>query len=240
MLTVPAAVAAGVVEAAGATVQGLLGFGINLVAAPLLVLIDPHFAPAPIVLASMLGSVMVGLRERGDVDHRALKWALAGRVPGTAAGTGILAVVTGAALRPVVGVIVLAGVILVAAGRAVRRTPATLLGVGLASGVMSTLAGLGGAPFGLVCRDLPGPRLRSTLALFVLAGALLSAAALGAAGDIDWSSLVLTAILLPGVIAGFGLSNLLVPFVDRRGGARWAVLVVAAGGALAAIAAGPW
>ncbi len=240
MLTLPDASAAAAVELLGATTQGLLGFGINLVAAPLLVLIDPHFAPSPVVLAGIVSSVLVGTRERGSADGATITWALAGRLPGTALGVWIVAAVASRYLRPLVGAVVLAGAAAVAARRALRRTRPALLGVGVVSGVMSTIAGLGGAPLGLVCHDLPGRVLRPTLAFFSLAGALLAAAALAAAGQVSYVSLELTAVLLPGVFGGFLLSGVLVPVADRWPTMRPAVLALAAAGAIAAIVKGLW
>ena len=237
-MSVPLALAAVAVELMGATVQGLFGFGINLVAAPLLVIIDPHFAPAPVVLASMVGSAAVVIRERGHIDRRAVGWALSGRVPGTAIGAGVVVLVAGAELGVAVGVLVLVGVAMVLFGRAISRTPSTLLAIGAVSGIMSTIAGLGGAPFGLVCHDLPGRVLRPTLGVYVLAGAVMSATALALAGKVDVETIRLTVLLIPGVACGFALSTVLVPVVDKWGSARPAVLTIATAGALAAIAKG--
>ncbi len=227
------------VELVGATVQGVLGFGMNLVAAPLLVLIDPRLAPVPLVLCSLVLAALVGAREHGSVDRTSVGWAMVGRLPGSALGLLIVVAVARGRLQPWVGVIVLGGVLLVLLGRgSIRRTRGTLLGVGALSGVMSLIAGLGGTPFGLVCHDLPGPVLRPTLSFYLLAGTVLSAAVLAVAGQVTGNSLMLTLLLLPGVLAGFGLSGRLIPFADRWGTLRPAVLAVATVGALAAIGKG--
>ncbi|MHB1711619.1 MAG: TSUP family transporter [Acidimicrobiales bacterium] len=228
------------IETLGATVQGVFGFGINLIAAPLLVLVDPHFAPAPVVLASLVGSALVSVRERGTIDRPSVVWALGGRVPGTLFGAWVVLAAAGARLRPVVGLVVLAAVALTILGRSVRRTRQTLVGVGMVSGVMNMVAGLGGAPFGLVCHDLPGPVLRPTLALYVLIGGTFSALALLVVGQVGAESLRLTAVLVPGVLVGFGLSGFLVPLADRKAAARPGILAIATAGAIAAIVQGPW
>ena len=228
-----------VVEFVGATVQGMLGFGMNLVAAPLLVLIDPQLGPVPLVLSGFVVAALVGARERGSVDRASVGWAIVGLLPGSALGMLIVESVARGRLQPVVGVVVLSGVLFLLAGRgAIRRTQGILIGVGALSGVMSIIAGLGGAAFGLVCHDLPGPVLRPTLSLYVLAGTLLSAGMLAGAGEITGGSLRLTAVLLPGVLGGVGLSRRLIPLADRWSTLRPAVLAVATVGALAAIAKG--
>lgn len=239
-MTPEATVIAIAIETLGATVQGVFGFGINLIAAPLLVLVDPHFAPAPVVLASLVGSALVSVRERGTIDRPSVVWALGGRVPGTLLGAWVVLAAAGARFRPVVGVVVLAAVALTILGRTVRRTRQTLIGVGMVSGVMNMVAGLGGAPFGLVCHDLPGPVLRPTLALYVLIGGTLSGLALLVVGQVGAESLRLTAVLVPGVLVGFGLSGFLVPLADRKAAARPGILAIATAGAIAAIVRGPW
>ncbi|CAN5726702.1 hypothetical protein BH24ACT3_BH24ACT3_08500 [soil metagenome] len=74
------------VVALGATVQGTVGFGANLVAVPLLTLIDPGFVPGPVIVAALVLNVLVGVRERDAVELHQVGWAVAGLVPGTAAG----------------------------------------------------------------------------------------------------------------------------------------------------------
>lgn len=229
-----------VIEMLGALVQGVFGFGINLIAAPLLVFVDPHFAPVPVVCASLVGSGLVSIRERGLIDRRSVGWALGGRIPGTILGALVVIAVAGARLRPIVGLVVLGAVVLTTIGGKVIRTTGTLIGVGIISGLMNMIAGLGGAPFGLVCQDLPGPVLRPTLAVYVLIGGIMSGLTLLVLGKVGEESLWLTAILLPGVLAGFGLSGLLLSLADRKALARPGVLAIATVGAIAAIVRGPW
>ncbi len=232
--------AAVAIETLGATVQGVFGFGINLVAAPFLVLVDPRFAPVPVVFASLVGSALISLRERGSIDRSAVAWALAGRIPGTALGALVVVAAVGARLRPVVGLVVLIAVALLVMGRTVRRSRGALVGVGVVSGVMNMIAGLGGAPFGLVCHDMPGPVLRPTLALYVLIGGAFSAVGLAVVGQVGSESLGLTALLVGGVFVGFALSRFLVPVVDRKAAVRPGILAIAAAGAVAAIVRGFW
>ena len=234
-----AAIAAIAVEMIGALIQGTIGFGINLIVAPLLVLIDPRFAPGPVVLASMIGSFFVTWRERGTLDRSTLGWALAGRLPGTAIGILILTVTVGGKLRPIVGLMVLVAVLITVPRRRIKRNSPSLFGVGIASGIMGTIAGLGGTPFGLVCQDLPGAVARPTVAAFVTVGAAVSAIALGSAGRIGSEGLILTALLLPGVAAGFMLSSKILGSINQRA-FRVAVLVIATAGGLAAVLKGPW
>ena len=78
------AAAAGIVGA-GAILQGAVGFGFAVVAAPLLLLIDARLVPGPLVFAALVLVVLMALRDRRGTDLAGVGWILLGRLPGTAA-----------------------------------------------------------------------------------------------------------------------------------------------------------
>src|SRR5918998_2326429 len=84
-------VLAGLAVALGALVQGAVGFGLALVAAPLLAIIDPALVPVPMLLLATAHALLMLRREHGDTDWTGVGWALLGRLPGIA--LGVLAVV---------------------------------------------------------------------------------------------------------------------------------------------------
>ena len=63
-MTVTEALLAALDLRAGAAVQGAVGFGANLVAAPLLVLLGEGFVPGPVIVASGVLNVLAGLAQR--------------------------------------------------------------------------------------------------------------------------------------------------------------------------------
>ena len=48
--------------ALGALIQGTIGFGLGLFAAPLLILIDPRLVPGPILVSSAVLTVLLARR----------------------------------------------------------------------------------------------------------------------------------------------------------------------------------
>ena len=84
------AIAAAVVMAAGAAVQGSVGFGMNVLAAPILIQIDTDLVPGPLLAAALVMSLLVARRDRAGINRSALLWAVCGRVPGAALGTLLL------------------------------------------------------------------------------------------------------------------------------------------------------
>src|SRR6476661_11246862 len=67
----------------GAMVQGTIGFGLALVATPLLLLIDTSLVPGPATVAGVALSILVVRRERTVSHVNGLRWAVLGLVPGT-------------------------------------------------------------------------------------------------------------------------------------------------------------
>lgn len=225
-------VLAGLVVALGALVQGAVGFGLALVAAPLLAILDPALVPVPLLMVTAVHAVLALRREHVDTDWRGVGWALLGRLPGIA--LGVLAVAT---LSPRWFAALVGLTVLVCAGLSVLRwrprpTVPALLVAGLVSGAGGTASSIGGPPVALLYQDSRGPRVRATLAAYFTAGTALSLAGLALAGRVDADALRAAAVLLPFTAAGFLLSGPARRLLDR-GWVRPAVVGLAATGAVA-------
>jgi uncharacterized protein len=222
---------AGLVMAAGALVQGLVGFGMNLLAAPLLALLDPALVPVPILLAGTAHSVLSLARERRHADWRGVGWAMVGRLPGTALGALAVALLPHRGFAVVVGFAVLACVLLSVVSWRPQPKPGALVVAGVASGAFGTASSIGGPPIALRYQHSAGPRVRATLAAYFVMGSLISVAALAAVGAVTTRQLVLAVALLPFLVAGFAMSGPARRWLD----ARWlrpGLLTVATVGAL--------
>lgn len=218
---------AGLVVALGALVQGAVGYGMALVAAPLLALVEPSLVPVPLILLTSAHAVLVAVRDWRHADWTGIGWATLGRLPGT--GLGVLAVV---ALSPrmfgaVVGLGVLICVLLSLLSWRPRPRPGSLVVAGLVSGAGGTAASIGGPPIALLYQDAAGPRVRGTIGGYFVLGSVISLAALAAAGQVTGESLGRSAALAPFLLAGFALSGPARRVLDN-GWTRRAVLVVAA------------
>ncbi len=197
-----------------ACVQGTIGFGMALTSAAALALIDPAFVPGPLLASSLPVSILALLRERADLDLRGVGWAFLGRIPGTAVGAVAVARMSVASLHVAVSAFVLAAVAVSLRAPRFEPTRNVLVGAGVVSGVMGTIAAIGGPPIALVYQHATGPRLRSTISLYFIGGSLLSVGALFLAGAFGRHELALTAVLLPGTTAGFFCSGPLLRHVD--------------------------
>ena len=234
-MSVIALVLVTVLVAGAACIQGAAGFGMALLAAPLLTLLDRSFAPAPLVLAVLPLSVLIAQRDWAHLDRRGLAWAIGGRLPGVVLGAVAAAALSQHTLALVLGLGVLAAVGLSMVTARLRPTPGTLVSAGFASGFMGTTTSIGGPPMALVYQRRDGPAFRSTLAIYFAAGAVMSLAALAIAGRVGAHELRLGLLLWPGVILGFLLSRPLTRYLDE-GRTRPMVLAISAAAALLLIA----
>ena len=148
----------------GATVQGSIGFGMNLVAVPVVAIIDPTVLPATLILAGLPVSALMVRREHHAIDKRGVGWILVGRIPGTLLGAWVVTVASRGALSVLLGVIVLAAVAMSALARPIPITASTSAAAGFASGTMGTAAAIGGPPLALLYQHRDGETIRSTLA----------------------------------------------------------------------------
>lgn len=222
---------AGAAVMVGAAVQGSVGLGLGLLAAPVFALVDPTLVPGTILLTTSVLPMLTSLRERQDVDWRGLGFALLGRAPGTAVGVYIVATQPPSTTALVVAVVVLGAVALSVTTWEARPTPRALIAAGMISGVGGTATSIGGPPVALLYQRSGGPTLRATMGMYFLIGNVSSLLALAAAGQVVERDVTRFMLLLPFLLTGFLLSGPLRRHVDGSR-LRVAVLVVSAGSAV--------
>jgi uncharacterized membrane protein YfcA len=221
----------------GAAIQGSVGFGANLLAAPVLAVVEPEAVPATLMLLVLPLALSMVRRERHGVDWPAVGWLMAGRLPGTVIGSLVVAAVAGETLSVLAGAAVLLAVLMSLLTTAVPVTRGTTVAAGVASGAMGTATSIGGPPLALLFQHQQGPVLRATLAATFSLGTVLSLAALVVAGALEPWNVALGAALLPGTLAGVAVGGRL---AHRLDGAwlRPTVLGFAAVAALVAVVHG--
>ena len=219
----------------GAMIQGSIGFGLNVVAAPILVLIDTRFVPGPALVAAFVLTVMVGYRDRSAIDTKGFGWVFVGRFPATVATALLVAALPEEGIAVSLASVVLVAVVMSLLGWRVQRTRGTLTAAGAVSGVMGTISSVGGPPIALLYQDARGPMVRGTLSAIFGVGALVSILLLAAVGRFGREELVVSLILLPGVVVGFISSRWTARWLLTRRSVGPAVLAFSAASAIAAI-----
>jgi uncharacterized protein len=225
------------VAAIGAGVQGVVGFGANLLLVPVAAIFVPDALPAALIFWAFPLTVSMVLREPHGVQWPAVGWATAGRLPGVLVGAWIVSAVASDVLSILAGGAVLLAVAASVAAPSVQITPATITGVGFVSGVAGTATAIGGPPMAVLYQHEDGPVLRATLAGGFVLGAVISFAGLWAFGEVEGWQVLVGASLLPGQALGLWLSGPLTRRLDRRW-LRPVVLVVATLAASGAVVRG--
>ncbi len=216
----------------GAVVQGTVGLGLGLVAAPVTALVAPDLVPELLLWLAMVMATQTAVAEHRGTHWRGLAWALPPRAVGTAVGVWVVAVASDQLIGLAVGTMVLISVLLTVRTVRLPVNRASLPVAGFVSGVTGTATSIGGPPLAILYQHHPPKVLRPTLAVYFAVGAALSLVGLGIAGQLRLDVLLLALLLCPLLVLGQLLS---VPVRRRlpKEAVRAAVLVVCAASALA-------
>jgi len=221
----------------GAVVQGAIGFGVAMVAAPLLYLINPALIPGPMVLTTLVLPLLVLGREWRAVRPMDAAWGVVGQLPGVVLGTAILGVISQSMLSILFG-----GLVLLAVGLSVIRSAdepgaGTILAASGLFGLMASTTSIGGPPLALALQRWRGARLRGTLSAIFAPGGVTIITSRWLTGAFGAAELWLGLGLMPAVLTGYWLSGHVTHWLDRAW-LRPALLGVAAISAVAAIVKG--
>jgi len=211
------ALAVFVLLAIGSCIQSSVGFGLGLIAAPLLFLIYPPLVPGPLMASSVALTLLIALRERSAIDLGGLGFAVAGRIAGTLLAALVWRFLPGDDFDVLFASLVLLGVALSFSRLRVEPGPLTASAAGALSGFMGTLSSIGGPPMALLYQRQSGARIRGTLSGHFVIGALISLLALAAVGRYGRTEIILSIELVPGVLAGYLASRWVRASVDRVG-----------------------
>lgn len=208
---------------AGSLVQASTGLGLGMVAAPILLLIDPRLVPGPLLVLALVISLLVTIREWRGIDRKGLSFALAGRIPGSVLAGLTISAVPLSTYNLLFGVLVLGAVLLSATGWRVLPTPRNLLTAGFTSGYMGTLTSIGAPPLALAYQHSVASSMRATLAAYFAIGSAFSITVLAMFGQFAAEQALASVMFIPPLIAGFWASGHVVPRMNNKL-ARYAVL----------------
>ncbi|WP_345495312.1 sulfite exporter TauE/SafE family protein [Nocardia callitridis] len=213
-MSVTAGVVLGFTIFAAACMQASIGFGMGMLAAPIVALIDPGLIPGTLIMLATTVTVLVLLQERASLDLHGAGWALVGRVVGTAAGAGLLVLIPERGLSVLLALAVLAGAAVTVLGWQPPPLPRNLAVAGAASGLFGTATSIGGPPMALVLQGSSGARLRATMSGFFLVGSIVSLVVLAATGSIHRDNAVAFVVLIPVTVLGYLASRYVNRWLD--------------------------
>ncbi len=224
-----------IIVAIAACIQGSIGFGLAMLAAPLLVLIEPDLVPAPLIVNGLLLTLLMTYRDRRAIDVQGVTWMATGCVPGIVIASVVLTVISADGFTILFSILVLLAVALSALGYSIRLTKTNVLIAGTFSGFMGTTSSIGGPPVALVYQNSTGAQMRGTLSAYFFICGILALIGLFFVGWFGIDELWLALSLLPGLIIGFAVSSITSGKLDRYS-LRPAVLVLSGIAAIAVLA----
>ena len=200
----------------GSASQAAIGMGLNLFAIPLLLLINPIYAPGPVLVASFALSFLALWRVPATVDRRELSFALIGLGVGTVIAGVVAALIDSANLARLLGLFVVLGVGLALSGWSLALTQRNLVIAGGGAGLLGTIAGVHAPPIALLYQGLEPARVRGAILTFVGIGNLFSIIALAVVGRFGADQLMATSMLIPGVLLGLLAAPRLARLIDAK------------------------
>ena len=195
------------VVVAGSYIQSSIGFGLAIVSAPLLFLINPDYVPAPITVCAFTLSIANTWSHRDSVSFSGLKYAILGRIPGTLAGGLLILWIDQQLLGLWLGISVLLAVALSIKSVSVTPTNGHMLTAGFISGFMGTSSSIGGPPMALVMQHQDAQFIRANLSAFFIVSSIMTLAMLAPIGYFGPSHMLLSLPLLPGTLLGYWLAR---------------------------------
>ncbi|MEE2057116.1 sulfite exporter TauE/SafE family protein [Rhodococcus artemisiae] len=212
--------------------QASIGFGMGMLAAPVVALVEPTLLPATLIMSATLVTLIVVVRERASLDFRGTGWALAGRVPGTVAGTLLLVWIPESGLTLLLAAVVLGGTVVTLLGWNPAPVARNMAIAGAASGLLGTATSIGGPPMALVNSGREGAAVRGNMSAFFLVGSLMSLAALAIAGRMHSGTGTAFLALVPAVLLGYVASRWVNRLLDKDRLRTVSIVVSAAGAVL--------
>ncbi|SKA83829.1 sulfite exporter TauE/SafE family protein [Desulfobaculum bizertense] len=200
----------------GAFSQGVAGFGLALLIGPLLVMMNPVFLPAPVVILVLFICLLTVYRERSAIDLGYVKQTVVGFVIGTSAAAMLLSQLPQRETSLLLGGMILLAVLLSLSGLSVVANSKTLFSAGIIGGFMGTISGVSLPPVAIALQNESAARLRGTLASVGIISIAMAIIALCSIGQVHAREIFLAAFLFPAVLIGFALSSKVAPLVPPR------------------------
>jgi uncharacterized membrane protein YfcA len=213
----------------GSVIQGAVGFGLAVISAPILLLMDSEtlFVPGPLLIAACLLTMLIALRDRSSVAWREVSIATVGRVLGTVPGAYAVGALAPQYYNLLFAVLILSGIGISVSGWHLRPTGGNLLSAAILSGFTSTVSSVGGPPLALVYQHAEAPQIRGTLSVIFTIGTIISVAGLAVEQKFGMREVTVGLALAPAVIVGFVLSGYVMRYIDGPR-TRTAILAVSA------------
>lgn len=198
----------------GCWLQTALGFGMAVVAAPVIVLIEPQWVPVVLTFTALPLCAINAWNQRDALEIRSMIVPLITRIPGTGLGAWLLLQLNITGLRILVSLCVLLAVVFTLFSGKFSATPTRLGWAGFLSGITGTTTSIGGPPMALVMQHGNPRAVRANISLFFTYGCIVSIIGYTIAGIMSIDLLIDSLSFLPCTLIGFYYGIRLRDYVD--------------------------
>ena len=200
----------------GCAIQTALGFGMAVVAAPIIVLFKPEWVPVILTIVVLALSIRNAWNLRNNVEWKLITPPMISRIPGTILGAWVLTQVPHQVLQLMVASMVLIAILITAFAKPFKSTVTSMSIAGLISGFTGSTTAIGGPPMALVMQHGASNNTRANLSVYFGYSCLLSLVIYQMMG-IMTRELWLTGLsFIPAGLAGFYAGIHLRGWVDTR------------------------
>jgi hypothetical protein len=196
----------------GNVIQGMTGFGANLIAGPVLaIFLEPKLVVI-IILVTSMGSLMpLAYHARKHIDAKRLLPLVLLAVCGIPLGSYLLVVSPSFIARLLIAAIsvIFSALLLLGYAKRFQREALASCGFGFVSGVLTAGVGMGGPPIVLFLANQGWPKevFRATVALLFLTTTTLCLISHMFTGVVTVERMIISFSLVPAGILGFSLGN---------------------------------
>ena len=187
----------------GCWIQTALGFGMAVIAAPIIVLFKPEWVPVVLTMTALILSLLNTWDQRKHLETDKLSAPFLSRIPGTFLGAWLLVQLDTAWLQFSVAACVLLAVVGSYIGKQFPYTPKRLAFASFISGITGTTTSIGGPPMALVMQHGHPQAIRANLSLYFSYSCIISLIVYAYLGLITSSILVACLSFLPVCLLGF-------------------------------------
>ena len=187
----------------GAWVQTAVGFGLAVVAAPIIVLVSPLWVPVVLTMSALWLSAVNAWDQRQHLQTKAMVTPMVTRIPGTILGVWLLTQMSVTALQIIVSSMVLLAVVVTYWA---PHYPASRLNLGVAgaiSGLTGSTTAIGGPPMAIVMQHGDPRETRANLSLYFTYSCIISLVGYYWAGLLNFELLIESLSFAPIILLGY-------------------------------------
>ncbi|WLP86058.1 sulfite exporter TauE/SafE family protein [Corynebacterium stationis] len=215
----------GLIILVGATVQGVIGFGLGTISTPIMALLKPDLVPVVVLCLAFIIACSTLHRAWAETDWKMVLYSNIARLPGTFLAAWALAVLSTNSLQLFIGCAVIFTMVLSSLGWTPKVNAGNTVIAGVLSGFLGTSTSIGGPPMALLMKTFNPAKARGTLAATFVFGSIVSMVTLALGGQVTTYQLKYALIYLPLAVLGLVAANYFNRFVDRKVLNRMVVIV---------------